>query len=291
MSEEEKQSEMPQGKPKEQLLPWVTFLEEYPVRSQQKVSGYYYLAGYESLRKSRPTLRLYCEKCEGVRKFDGEWQRSDDAKERTPFDDFLVYTCRDCREYKKHYCLCSCRTDDSGNGEAVKIGEYPELNISIPPSLPKLLGDDYSYFIEGLKCEKQGLGVGAYAYYRRVVENQKNRLFEEVLKVAKKLNVKAEMIERIEAAIKENQFAKAVDMVKDALPESLLVDGHNPFKLLYKALSIGIHNQPDEECLKIAHNIRIVLTDLSERIKSALSEQKELQSAVSALLKFNEEKK
>ena len=79
-------------------------------------------------------------------------------------------------------------------------------------------------------------------------------------------------------------------MVKESLPESLLVDGHNPFKLLHKALSIGLHNQSDEECLKIAHNVRMVLIDLAERIKLALSEQRDLKSAVSALLKFNSEK-
>jgi len=295
MNETQENANTGKNKEKEELIPFATFLEEYPTGTQQTVKDFYDTTkeSYPNqFRKCTPVLRLYCEKCKGTRNFDGEWtcnhpvnlEGQDELK-----DDFLVYTCRDCDECEKHYCLLFLPIE-FGNGVVIKIGEYPELNIKIPTSLPKLLGEDYHYFIKGLKCEKYGLGLGAYTYYRRVVENQKNRLFGEVLKVAQKLGVKKEMIQTIENAIKEVQFSKAVDMIKDALPESLLIDGHNPFKLLYKALSIGIHNQSDEKCLELAHNIRIVLTDLSERINMALSEKRDLQSAVSSLLKFNQEK-
>jgi hypothetical protein len=114
-------------------------------------------------------------------------------------------------------------------------------------------------------------------------------MLEEILRVAQKLEAKPEVIQAIGAAIKETQFRTAVDKVKGMLPESLLVDGHNPFTLIHKALSIGIHNETDETCLALAHSIRMVLTDLSERIKGALSEQKEIQSAISSLMKFNQE--
>ena len=84
-------------------------------------------------------------------------------------------------------------------------------------------------------------------------------MLDEILKVSEKLSAKDEIIETIKNAILETQFSKAIDMVKDSLPESLLVDGHNPFKLLHKALSIGIHSETDDKCLEIAHNIRMVL--------------------------------
>ena len=40
----------------------------------------------------------------------------------------------------------------------------------------KLVGPDRDDFLKGRRCENQGLGVGAFIYYRRVVENQKNRI-------------------------------------------------------------------------------------------------------------------
>ena len=273
-----------------EYIPFTKFLEEYPTGTIQKVSGFCKKEIELSqiyLRKCTPPLRLYCQECDGTRNFEGEWVHYNSVGNNT--DDFLVYTCRDCGKYEKHFCLYGTSLDKKGNGEVIKIGEYPALHIKLPTNLSKLLGDDYQSFIKGLKCEKQGLGIGAYSYYRRVVENQKNRLLDEIRKVLIKLSAKEEMIQTIEKAISENQFTKAIDMVKESLPESLLVDGHNPFKLLHKALSIGIHNETDEKCLEIAHNIRMVLIDLAERIKLALSEKRELKSAVSSLLQFKTE--
>lgn len=270
------------------MIPWNVFLEQYPVGTVQKITEYAQLHD-SRFRINTPLLRLYCDKCDGVRNFEGssKWGSTTDIQQD---ECILVYSCRDCHQgIKRYYLISSLEPDNSGKGTACKAGEYPELNIRIPPSLPGLLGVDYPYFIKGLKCEKNGLGAGAYTYYRRVVENQKNRMLEEILKVAQKLSAKPEDTKAIQDAITETQFDKAMSMVKGVLPQSLLVGGHNPFKLIHKALSIGIHNQPDETCLALAHDVRMVLMDLSERIKSALGEQKELQSAVSSLMKFNQE--
>ncbi|HCO95577.1 MAG TPA: hypothetical protein DIU00_16780 [Phycisphaerales bacterium] len=269
-----------------------TFLEEYPTGTLQNVSEFCEWKNEYSqsvLRRCKPTLRLYCKQCDGTRNFEGEWEYGGSAADVR--DDFLIYTCRDCGKYTKHFCLFSVALPDQKNGKVLKIGEYPSLHIKLPTNLSKLLGDNYSNFINGLRCERQGLGIGAYSYYRRVVENQKNHLLEEILKVSKKLSAKKEMIQTIEKAILETQFSKAINMVKESLPESLLVGGHNPFKLLHKPLSIGIHDKTDEKCLEMAHNIRMVLIDLAERIKLALSEQRELKSAVSSLLQFKTENK
>ncbi len=297
MNEKQENPNTDNSREKVELIPFGKFLEEYPMGTNQIVEGYYHntgKTGYYRYEKCAPALRLYCEKCGGIRNFDGKWQHSSYLDNKEPSrseDDFLVYTCRDCEEYTKHYCLMAAPDGENGEGKVIKIGEYPELNIKLPTGLSKLFGTDYSYFIKGLKCEKRGLGLGAYTYYRRVVENQKNRLFGEILKVAEKLGAKKDMTQKIENAISEVQFSTAVNIIKDAIPESLLIDGHNPLKLIHKALSIGIHNQTDEKCLELAHNIRIVLTDLAERIKIALSEKRDLKSAVSELLQFNQEKR
>jgi hypothetical protein len=58
--------------------------------------------------------------------------------------------------------------------------------------------------------------------------------------------------------------------------------------LLHKALSVGLHAGDDEQCLEIAHSIRIVLQDLSQRIKDALREERELKKALDSLFKFNQ---
>jgi hypothetical protein len=79
--------------------------------------------------------------------------------------------------------------------------------------------------------------------------------------------------------------------MKDAIPASLLVRGQNPLALLHKATSRKIHNETDEECLKLAQSVRTVLTELAERIDQALKDQQELKNAISEIMKSQEEKK
>lgn len=62
--------------------------------------------------------------------------------------------------------------------------------------------------------ENQGLGVGAFIYSRRVGENQKNRILDEIVKVSKKLGQQEDKIEKLKSAITETQFSKALDMAK-----------------------------------------------------------------------------
>ena len=54
--------------------------------------------------------------------------------------------------------------------------------------------------------------------------------------------------------------------------------------LLHSALSEGLHAQTDEECLEVATSIRLVMTELADRISTALKDEAELKQAVSRLL-------
>ena len=92
------------------------------------------------------------------------------------------------------------------------------------------------------------------------------------------------MIETLKAAKIETQFSKALASVKDALPPALLINGHNPLALLHKALSGGLHEQTDEDCLKLAHDVRVVLVELAERLGQALKDEAELTDAITRLM-------
>lgn len=276
----------------ETLVPFSRFLEEFPLNTAQEISGYYARTddAYRPHAKVAPRIRIYCdnENCQGYRRFDGEWLSRYQIGSDQISHDFLVYRCRDCGAREKTFCIMSFAGKD-GKGTALKIGEFPDLHIDLPSSLPKLLGEEYKIFVKGLKCEKQGFGIAAFAYYRRVVENQKGRVIQQIAKVAKRLGATPEVVATLESAANEVQFSKAIDEIRDYIPLSLLIDGHNPLKLLHKALSVGLHSQEDEACLRTAHSIRMVLQDLSQRIKDTLREEQELKAAVSTLIQFRED--
>jgi hypothetical protein len=165
----------------------------------------------------------------------------------------------------------------------LKLGEDPAFGPRTPARVITLIGSDRELFLKGRRAELQGLGIGAFAYYRRVIENQKDRLFDAILRVAKKLNAPQEQVQVLEAAKSETQFTKSLESIKSAIPKELLIQGQNPFSLLHSALSEGLHASTDEQCLELATSIRWVLFELAERVGQALKEQAGLNAAVTRL--------
>jgi hypothetical protein len=60
-------------------------------------------------------------------------------------------------------------------------------------------------FLAVRRAIARGLGIGAYAYYRRIVENTKFALVDSVLDVAQATNASSEQIELLEKARSERQ--------------------------------------------------------------------------------------
>lgn len=276
----------------EKAISFAEFLETTPPSTLSNVTGMVRPVkgsggGIVSLYLNHPEIQLHCPNdiCNGIRIY----RRSDKGSIEVPADDFtfrfISYICSNCQNTKKVFSLAAKSNADGTLGECYKFGELPVYGPPTPARLITLIGPDREVFLKGRRCENQGLGIGAFVYYRRVVESQKNRILDEMIKVSRTLSVPEEKIQRLEAAKSEVQFSKAVASVKDAIPESLLINGHNPLTLLHAALSDGLHERSDEHCLELANSIRVILGELSDRLAQALKDEAELNSAISRLLK------
>ncbi len=95
-----------------------------------------------------------------------------------------MYRCRHCLENYKRFAL-GLRQINGISGDVFKMGEQPEFGRPIPKEVKKLLGKQYNLFRKGYSAEKEGKGIGAFAYYRRVVDEQKDHLCDEIIKVLK----------------------------------------------------------------------------------------------------------
>jgi hypothetical protein len=232
-----------------------------------------------------PELNLYCDvdTCEGFRLFEPKESRKLFAEQWN--DLFVEYICKNCGKRIKTYALLAFLNKDRKGGKLYKYGELPEFGPPTPSRVVTVLGAERDYYFKGRRVENQGLGIAAFAYYRRVVENQKNKIFDEIIRTVKKVDANnTALLVDLENAKKETQFTKAVDSIKHGIPQALLIDGHNPLTLLHGALSDGLHAKTDEECLEFATSIRIILTDLVERMANALKDSAELKTAVSRIL-------
>lgn len=171
-----------------------------------------------------------------------------------------------------------------GHATVLKYGDYPTLDAKISGKLLKLIAQDRELFLKGYQAERHGLGIGAFGYYRRVVENQKDQILGAIGDAARTLG-HTELVAEIELAKQERQFTNAIDKIKHAIPESLLVGGHDPLKVLHRALSNGLHSKDDSHCLDYAETVREVLGGLAERVARATREEESLRAAIGRLIR------
>jgi hypothetical protein len=229
-----------------------------------------------------PPVRLHCEHDDGTR-----WFKPDPAAIElygAHTFGFLDCDCRDCGKYRHTFAILISRPINiGGDVEVMKLGQFPPFGAPVPARIAKLLGkEDLLLYRKGKRAEAQSLGIGAAGYFRRIVDNQWKRLVEELREAAAKVGVVD--LSPYEMALKEISFSKAVDRLKNALPQKLLIlDNQNPLTLLYKPLSVELHTLTDEQCLQQAADIRTVLTALLENISEVLSDHNELKEAAKRL--------
>ena len=274
-----------------ELLPLATFLASKPPGKQEQIA--------ETARKTGnswtfdvPAVQLHCasEHCGGIRFFDAETSRVlfyDESWKQM----FVNYSCRHCKTTHKAYALMIHIQHQKLPTEAIKLGEWPIFAPHVPSRVLSMVGQDQELFLKGRRAESLGMGIAAFAYYRRVVENQKSRLIDQIVTVACRIQADAAIIARLEEARDETQFSTAVETVRDAMPEVLRIDGHSPLTLLHSALSEGLHAESDEQCLELATSIRVLLSELCDRISTALKDNKELKSALTRLLNRDQSNK
>jgi hypothetical protein len=272
-----------------ELQEWKEFLEATPAYVERQFknlvydmtsSASHYMWGFPS-----PRIQLYCEVDDGVRWCDPTYDNVECGDQQKT--SFIHYTCRDCGRWGKAFALILIPkvTAIPTVLKAVKLGEFPPFGSHIAKRLKKMLSEtDLELYRKGLRTEREGHGIGAAAYFRRVVDNQWKALVMKLRDAAEKLGNSAENLKIFEAALAQPQFSKAVEMLKDAIPAKLLIlDGQNPLALLYKPLSVQIHDLSDEQCLQQAADIRAVLNETFDNISRVLTNDENLKAAVSRL--------
>lgn len=192
----------------------------------------------------------------------------------------LEQTCQKCDEYSVHHAVHFYPSENE-NGDAIsviqKIGQLPSYEDTLDKELESwLMEDDAELYKKGLRCEANSFGIGSYGYFRRILENNIEKLLDDIAAT----NDSPELMEAIELAKKKHNAKDRLEIIKENAPKSLMPNGQNILKILYKALSEGIHNQTDEQCLNRAINIRTCLGYLIKKINRDRVSQEEFNIAI-----------
>ena len=149
----------------------------------------------------------------------------------------------------------------------MKVGQEPPWDVSLNPTLEGLLRTRAGYYKNALISESQGYGIGAFAYYRRIVEEIIDDLLDDIpnLMADEERN---EYLKALEEAKQTNVTQKKIELVKDKLPAILRPGGRNPLRRLHSTLSGGLHGETDEHCMELAEAVRETLVFLVTQIET-----------------------
>lgn len=275
-------------------MPDKSFLETYPLYRK------YILENIDVIPK--PPVHMYCGICKSKQtftlsdKYEYERQKmrsslivsaghvpgAAQALRKLNEEDFIervIYKCAACNIGETTYLLKFSPSDKS----VQKAGQYPPWSINVEKSISDTLGDNVDIYKKGLICESQGYGIGAFAYYRRIVELVIDDLLEKISDIMTEEEQTAYR-KALEEKKKTHTAEDKIALVKDLLPPSLKPEGNNPLSLLYDNLSRGLHIEPDDICLEYAESVRMCLLYLVDQVERTKSSQKSFTEGMKKLL-------
>jgi len=278
-----------------QFLETYPLLRKYPV-TFDKLSHSQFGTKGAIYNLPKPALNLFCKNCQGLQTFnmenDFEHFSSNAPLRESPLDKILEmrYLCASCGQYRYTFYIefgvDRTPKEDARtfSGWIRKIGQSPPWEIDIDRTLERTLCDNKELYKKGLVCESQSYGIGSYAYFRRITENIIDELLNSIFDLIDEKD-KKQYEQALEKVKKTRVTEEKIELVQDLLPLSLQPNGLNPLKSLHSALSDGIHNKSDEECLELADTIKTVLTYLLEEIKNRGARAKQFSEKMKKLLK------
>ncbi|TXH69736.1 MAG: hypothetical protein E6Q83_08965 [Thiothrix sp.] len=230
----------------------------------------------EFKKTNRTSLQIdeidsFCKTCDQIRPFHDMRPRGSGAgmaiQPLSSGTTNFYFTCVSC---KKEYLLCNVeQVIDNQTIKIQKFGELPRKAIDRDKLLKKFFSNDSDNYEKAVVCLSHGYGVAAFAYFRRIIENNIIKLLDMIQEDSSSLANSQEIKEALDNLRKESPMSNKIEIANNALPEYLKPDGLNPLGRLYKILSEGVHNLNDQECLSRANIVqeclKFLISELSTR--------------------------
>lgn len=277
-----------------QFIETYPLLRKYPVMFDKVFHGMYGVSRGTIGNLSKPPINLLCKNCSNIQTFnmENDYEHfSVDSLRDSPVGKIfeMRYLCASCKNYRYIFYIefgidkQPNKDSQTFSGWIRKIGQFPPWEIDIDRNLEKALGKDTELYKKGLVSESQSYGIGSYAYFRRTTENIIDELLDSIITLIED-EEKEKYKEALGKVKKTRVTEEKIELVQDLLPTSLQPNGINPLKSLHSALSDGIHNKTDDECLELADTIKTILVYLLEQIRSRNEKTKQFTEKMKILL-------
>ncbi|MFH1993013.1 MAG: hypothetical protein ABIK98_11530 [Pseudomonadota bacterium] len=257
------------------------FLEQTPL---------YVIKTFKRPRVNRSSLHIneieeHCPYCKQSRPFQ-------DMRSRGAGSGFAVealktgisafeFNCASCRKSTISIRVEQIVTDESI--ALMKFGELPRKALERDPVLQKFFLEDSDNFEKATACLANGYGIAAFAYFRRIIENNIIKLLDLIRVDIQASESESGLLEAIAELKKESPMSEKIKIANKAIPTYLVPDGLNPLGRLYQVLSEGVHTFSDEECLARSSHVRECIRFLVGELATRAEHRKRFKSMIGKL--------
>jgi hypothetical protein len=230
-------------------------------------------------------IDAFCETCKKIRPFHSMASRGGGAGQpvqtlSTGQSHFEFY-CASCS--KQHYTYLVNHIVNEETIKLQKFGELPKRGLERDRVLQKFFASDSDCYEKAVVCLSYGYGIAAFAYLRRIVENNIFKLLDLLQEDIETSKENHEITNALAELRKESPMSEKIKIANKALPVYLKPDGLNPLGKLYKVLSGGIHSHTDQECLQKANTVKECLKYLISELAFRKENRKRFKSMVGTL--------
>lgn len=160
--------------------------------------------------------------------------------------------------------------------ELRKVGQWPAPVTRPSAAIDNALNDeDADLYRKALTSLSQGYGIGAAAYFRRILEHTIDDLLVLVREAAEATN-DAEAFGALAEARKSRAASDRLALVVDHVPASLRPGGVNPLALLYGAFSTALHDLDESAAVELAQRYHDAFSFVHEVLREQTRRAREL---------------
>jgi len=232
-----------------------------------------------SISKFPETIQLFCSgECQKEQTFECTYRHTGRGSDNDRgWGEMVAYRCRNCQKTPQRYWYVW------NKATFWKVGQVPELEDLIEPSLKSALGKSVNLYRKAVRSRNFGFGIGAVSYLRRIVEDTTEGLMD-LLKEDKWEEWMVEEQTQFEKARKTYQYSQKMEFAASKiLPSKVFVQGRDSFTALHDVTSNGLHGKTEEECLQIFDRCNLIFTHTFRILHQHKTEKDEFAAQLLAL--------
>lgn len=193
--------------------------------------------------------------------------------------------CQSCNKNQVHFLLHVFTTVNDENVRTItiqKVGVSPQVKTLPRTEVTKFFDrESNTWYFKGINAISENYGIGALAYFRRIIEKELIHIIEEIKELPDSHSSEIQML--LDEHNRQPSLSTIYENIFPHLPNSLKSLGDNPIRILYNQTSEGLHSMSETEAMAKANGIQQLLEFVILKINEERSNIKNLKDTIKAL--------